>query len=577
MEDNRIILRRRLERKNIEVLEVDNGLAALDLIAAEPVDLVLLDVMMAGIDGIEVLRRIRLRYSRDELPVIMVTARTDAADIAEALGLGANDYVTKPVDMRIAFARIEVQLDRMRAQRALQASLQRLEEINRYLEDEILNRKLADERRDYLAYHDPLTELGNWAQLRNRLDTALRRAEHEGNISALLMVDLCDFKAINESHGHTAGDALLVNAGLRLKSVLRESDLAARVGSNRFAVLLNGLRAVEDVEHVADRIFEMFSEPFFFGGHSIALELCAGIALAPDDGVEPDLILENVNLALAQARREGAGARCFFEQDMNRLARQKRSLKQDLSKALAGHQFELYYQPLFHLTHKSVTGYEALLRWHHPERGLVSPADFIPVAEETGLIVTIGEWVLREACRTAAAWSNGAKIAVNVSVIQLCEPGFVGKVMQALSESGLPPHRLELEITESVLMDKADELLDVLKALRERGVRLSLDDFGTGYSSLSYIQAFPFSKLKIDQSFVQRFGVDKSSEPIVHTILELARTLGIETIAEGIETRDQFECLERLGCDEVQGYLISKPMPLRDVQKLMKRIQPKVA
>ncbi|MGE3244927.1 MAG: diguanylate cyclase, partial [Beijerinckiaceae bacterium] len=432
VEDNRVILRRSLRNFDCTVAEAADGMTALQMIGLEAYDLVLLDVMMPGLDGFEVLARLRLRYTRDELPVIMVTARTTSQDILQAFESGANDYLTKPVERKVALARIAVQLESLHARRALQHSLHQMESLNRTLEQEIIARKVQEERADHMAFHDPLTGLANWMLLRDRIGFALRRSEHHSILSALVLLDLLEFRAVNETHGHAAGDAILSAAAGRLTNASREGDVVARIGSNRFAVLLNGLRNPADAEMLAANLRNAITGEYALPDAQIAVQANAGVALAPTDGATSDLLLENANLALNQARGDAPGALCFFEADMNTRSRERRRLQNDLEKALLGNQFELYFQPFYNLDRDAVTGCEALLRWKHPTRGMVSPLDFIPLAEKTGFIVPLGEWALYKACNFAAQWPNDRKIAVNISPVQFRESNFVEIVEAAL-------------------------------------------------------------------------------------------------------------------------------------------------
>ena len=565
VEDNRAVLGRRFASRGYDVVEADNALSALELIAKHDFDLVLLDIMMPGMDGIQALKQIRLTHSPDDLPVIMVTARARVADIVEALDLGANDYITKPVEFSIALARANTQLARKRAQQALELSIKELRAINRQLEIEIFDRQQSDARFNYLAYHDALTGLGNLAMFRERLARELRRKEPDRGHAAVIMLDIEGFKLINDTMGLSVGDVLLADVAERLRGFVRESDAVARTGSDEFAILLTGLEKPEDAGVLADKIADAIATPQIVGGQRLMLEVSVGIAIAASDGNEPDLLLGNASLALEGAKGEGRAARRFFEPGMNVRAKARRVLKSDLLKALQAGEFELFYQPLFNLAGQAVTGYEALLRWRHPVRGLVSPADFIPLTEEIGLIVPLGAWVLRQACLDAARWPDHMKVAVNISSVQFRHPGLVEAVISALAASSIAASRLELEITETVLLNEDDGTLGALHRLRDIGVHISLDDFGTGYSSLSYLRMFPFDKIKIDQSFVRNLDTDASAKPIVKAITGLARNLGIDTTAEGVETQEQLDWLQAQGCNEVQGFLISRPMPVKDI------------
>jgi predicted signal transduction protein with EAL and GGDEF domain len=360
---------------------------------------------------------------------------------------------------------------------------------------------------------------------------------------------------------------LLANVATLLRDCVRELDTIARTASDEFGVI--AAADPERADQLADRIFAAIAVPHIIDGQHVTLSASGGIALAPNDGIEPDGLICNAQLAAIRARSEGYGRRCFFEADMNARAQARRLLETDLRNALSVRQFELFYQPLLDLAGTALAGCEALLRWRHPERGLVSPADFIPLAEEIGLIVPLGAWVLRQACMEAAGWPNGLRIAVNVSTIQFRSRGLVETVMAALAESGLPADRLELEITESVLLSDDSATLEMLHRLRGIGVRISLDDFGTGYSSLSYLRTFPFDKIKIDRSFLQDLCTNQATMVIVGALINLATGLGMMVTAEGVETQAQLDWLRSAGCTEAQGYLISRPLSATNLRSFV--------
>ncbi len=568
IEENRTLLSRRFSRRGCVVVEAESGFAALDLIARQEFDLVLLDIMMPRLSGIEVLQQIRASHSPDTLPVIMITARAGNTDVVEALELGANDYITKPVDFSIAFARAQTQLTRRQSKQALERSLRELEKTNRRLELEIVERKRSDAQVHHLRYHDTLTSLGNREQFHTQLTRELQLQQRNGGWVAVMIFDLDDFKVINSTLGDAVGDLLLINVATRLRDCLREVDSIARMGSDEFGVIAT-VAGPERADQLAGRVAAAIAVPHTVDGQQVTLSSSAGIALAPNDGIEADGLIRNAQLALIRARSEGHGRRCFFEADMNTRAQARRLLESDLRNALSAGQFELFYQPLFDLAGGAVTGCEALLRWRHPERGMVPPADFIPLAEEIGLIVPLGAWVLRQACMEAAGWPNRWRIAVNVSTIQLRSRGLVETVIAALAESGLPADRLELEITESVLLSDDNFTLELLHKLRRLGVRISLDDFGTGYSSLSYLRTFPFDKIKIDRSFLLDLCSNQATMVIVSALINLATGLGMNVTAEGVETQAQLDWLRSAGCSEAQGYLISRPLSTANLRSFV--------
>jgi diguanylate cyclase (GGDEF)-like protein len=440
---------------------------------------------------------------------------------------------------------------------------------------DITERRRAEAKIEYMAHHDALTDLPNRLQLYEQLRQTLARPKR-GEHVAVFCLDLDRFKDVNDAHGHPVGDLLLKAVADRLRQCVRDTDTIARLGGDEFAVMQAGTSQPMDATSLASRLIEMIGAPFELGSHQITVGLSIGIALAPGDGLDPDQLLKNADMALYRAKSDGHGLYRFFESEMDARMQARRRLEIDLRKAITNSEFELFYQPLVDMKTEYVTGFEALIRWHHPKRGLVPPLDFIPVAEETGLIVPIGDWVLRQACVEAATWPSGVKVAVNLSPIQFKSKGLLLSVVSALAASGLSPNRLELEITESVLLQDGDATLAILHELRELGVRISMDDFGTGYSSLSYLRKFPFDKIKIDQSFIVDMSDHNDSLAIVRAVIAMGSGLGIATTAEGVETAEQFKQLKLEGCTEVQGYLFSPPRPAAEVKGLLASINPKL-
>ena len=429
----------------------------------------------------------------------------------------------------------------------------------------------------HMARHDALTNLPNRTLFREQLEQALRMAKR-GDKFAVLCLDLDHFKDINDSLGHPIGDALLMEVGRRLISCVREGDTVARLGGDEFAIVqLCGTDEANPAVSLASRIVEEISAPYVVGGHQLVIGASVGISLAPDDGRNPDELLKKADLALYRAKADGRGTYRFFEAGMDARAQARRLLELDMRAALPRGEFEMHYQPIRDLAAEKIVACEALVRWRHPLRGLIPPGNFIPLAEETGLIVQIGEWVLRTACRDAAAWPDDIGVAINLSPVQFKDPNLVAHVMNALAQSGLPACRLELEITESVLLQNSEATLATLHALRTSGVRISLDDFGTGYSSLSYLRSFPFDKIKIDRSFVEDVTSRDDSLAIVRAVTGLGRSLGIATTAEGVETPAQLELLRREGCTQAQGYLFSQPRPAAEIKKVFAQRESAVA
>jgi diguanylate cyclase (GGDEF)-like protein len=434
--------------------------------------------------------------------------------------------------------------------------------------EDITDRKQYEDRVAYLAHYDALTSLPNRVLFQDRLQKELGNV-HSGGRIALLYIDIDEFKSVNDSLGHPIGDELLKGVALRLSRCIGETDLIARLGGDEFAIVQTGIKDTADVTDLASRIYEAIRDPFECLGHQLVTDASIGIAIAPQDASESDQLLMKADLALYGAKADGRRTYRFFEPGMDARAKTRLTLQHDLRQAMTDGGFELHYQPLVNLGSNQVTGCEALLRWRHPERGMISPAEFIPVAEDTGLITRLGEWVLTTACAEAATWPDHVRIAVNVSPIQFRSPIFGLKVATALSASGLEANRLELEITEAVLIRDDEMALSILHQLRALGVRIALDDFGTGYSSLSYLQRFPFDKIKIDRCFVSDMAEIDGSSAIVRAVVNIAAARNMTTTAEGVETEQQRELLHALGCTEMQGYLFSRPRPVAEIRTLL--------
>ncbi|WP_245412110.1 sensor domain-containing protein [Methylocella silvestris] len=435
---------------------------------------------------------------------------------------------------------------------------------------DVTEKQRAETRLAHLEHHDALTDLPNRALFRIRLDEALARLNCEQDELAILYLDLDQFKAINDTLGHRVGDALLRAVADRLRACLRPGDMLARFGGDEFAFLCGGLSGPDEASKLASLAADVVSRPYVIQGHSVEIGTSIGVAMAPGDGRDSDLLLKNADMALYRAKEEGRRACRFFEPEMDARAQARRRLEVDLRHALAASEFDLYYQPLVALQTGAITGFEALLRWRHPIRGMVPPAAFIGLAEETGLIVPLGEWALRQACAEAAKWPNHLKVAVNLSSVQFKSGNLIHSVLTALAHSGLPASRLELEITESILLVESEANLATLHRLRGLGVSVSTDDFGTGYSSLSYLRAFPFDKIKIDRSFVSELGNGGGSMAIVRAVAGLGSSLGVATTAEGVETSEQLAWLRAEGCTEMRGFYFSPPVPARKIAAMLK-------
>ena len=468
---------------------------------------------------------------------------------------------------------------RKEAERLLEQKSLELYELNRNLahlnanlEQRVRDRTLELDRERHnaqeQAYRDPLTGLANRLMFHKFLQEAVYHTEAATNVTALYL-DLDGFKAVNDTLGHPVGDELLRVVATRLRECLRDSDLLARVGGDEFVIVrLEPFRPNAGVE-LSERLIRVMQAPFSIMSHQVFIGTSIGIATAPTEAVMADALLRDADIALYVAKAEGRGTWRVFQPEMDRQLQERRRLETELRYAVAEKQFEVFYQPLHQVGSGDLVGFEALLRWKHPDRGYVSPAEFIPLAEQTGLIKPLGAWVLQKSCCDAAHWPSFLKLAINLSPAQFIKGKLVEEVEHALLTSGIASERLELEITESVLLQNSDETLAILNSMRSLGLQISMDDFGTGYSSLSYLRRFPFDKIKIDQSFVRTLADGRGSLEIIRAVVGLGRALNMTILAEGVETPEQLAALRDEGCDEVQGYLFSKPVPVHEAWRMI--------
>jgi diguanylate cyclase (GGDEF)-like protein len=524
-------------------------------------DLILLDLAMPHLDGFAVMAQLRQAIPTGTyLPILVLTADITAQAKQQALSDGASDFLVKPFDNTEVLLRIRNLLHTRR----LHLELRR---HNHQLEEQLVRQ----------ALHDPLTGLANRALFGDRLEHALARGQRPGATVAILLIDLDGFKDINDSLGHDAGDDLLTITGMRLQGHARTGDTVARLGGDEFGVLLEDITAAETVRS-AEVLLEGLAAPIVLRDRDLTPTASIGIAIA--NGEDAETLLRNADTAMYAAKRHGKGRYAIFEPAMHASVVERLDLAADLSRAIQQGQLHLCYQPEIHLGSGRIIGLEALARWRHPTRGMVPPDQFIPLAEETGSIVSIGRWVLREACRQVKAWQQRwpttppRTIAVNLSARQLQHPGIVDEVRAALAAADLDPHSLVLEITETAIMEQLDAAITILTELRRLGVRLALDDFGTGYSSLSYLQRLPVDILKIDRTFVSGVAGSAEDSALARAIVTLGQTLGLETVAEGVETAEQLAALRELGCQLGQGYYFAKPMDPEAVDGLLHRDQP---
>ena len=544
---NRHILVTHLKKQGISnVLQAENGREALEYLRTSPVDLVLLDVMMPEVDGFEVLEKMKKDENLRNIPVIMITALDDMKSAVKCIEFGAEDYLLKPFNAVLLRARVNACLEK---------------------------KHLRDVEREYLRLYDFATGLPNRDLFLNQLADELRRWYRHRSLFGVLLIRLGRYQTILDSLGQGAGDAFLAAQGSRLKNQLPASALLARLGHNEFAVILNDLEHAADGNTWAQKIHQHLEKPLKIIDHEISGSVYIGLAFSPTGYNNPEHMLRDAGLAANQVEKRGGFQ--IFDQAMHKAAMKRLNLENDLRLALAGNQLLLYYQPIVSLGTQKIIGFEALIRWRHPQKGLVFPDEFISLAEETGFIVPMGTWVLEEACRQAAKWDlmpgdrRRLTIGVNVSAQQFTDKHFVNTVENALAKAQLEGSSLKLELTETALIDNPDQVQHVLSEVQKLNIKTALDDFGTGYCSLSYLHLFPFDTLKIDQSFVREIDMQQKNREIVHSTITLAHTLGMDVIAEGVETENEAQALAGMGCEYAQGLLYNAPLPVEDAEKLL--------
>ena len=530
-----------LQRNGFVVSLASDGSEVMDAVQRARPDVILMDALMPVMDGFTACALLKGSPEGQGIPVLMITALEDNASIERAFAAGASDYIPKPLHLAVVNQRVRRLVDATRAERHVR----------------------------HLAYNDPLTGLPNRTLFNDHLNGCIERAGPEHQSLALLYLDLDRFKLVNDTLGHEVGDKLLRALALRIRGCVRGSDCVARLGGDEFAVVLDDLPGTEVATATAHKICHAVNAPVEIDGHELTVTASIGIALFPGDGQDVSALLRRADTAMYRAKKKHSDFQ-FFEESMEAAVGENLRLEGALRHALEREELEVYFQPIAQSAGQRVVGMEALVRWNHPTRGLVSPVEFIPVAEETGLIIPLGEWVLRAACQQLAAWHQagceGLYVTVNLSGLQLQLPTIADTVRSVLQETGLNPECLTLEITESMLMEHVEATLATLVALKATGAKLAIDDFGTGYSSLAYLRRFPVDVLKIDRAFVREMTVNADDASIVHGIIALAHSLRLKVVAEGVETTAQYGSLEKLGCDLVQGYLFSPPVPAAQFQ-----------
>ena len=576
---NLFVLKATLEQAGADLVHASSGAEALRLALQRDFALILLDVEMPGMDGFETAALIRQREHSSRTPIIFVTAYTpDNPKLLEVYKAGAVDYLFKPVDPTILRSKVDVFIALYR-NTELKLKAAAMEAANHQLERDLDAQAKLAEQLARLNQHDLLTGLPNRLAMEQRLTEALDGAQNRGRSVALALLDLGGFRHVIDSLGHAAGDALLREAAARLRGVARNHDLIARLEGDQFALVLPDLVDAADAVRAASDAIAALAAPFALASEEVSISAHVGIAASPHDGKDSASLLKASEIALAQAKHEGGDGYHFCTAGLAARSKRRVMLERGLRRALERDEFVLHYQPRVVLPDGALCGFEALLRWQSPELGLVGPSEFIPLAEDTGLIVRLGEWVLQRACSQARAWRDAGLdfevMAINVSPRQLKSDDIVAAVRAALAQSALEPRLLELEITESSAVFQDQHCLARLRDLKAIGVHISIDDFGTGYSSLGFLKSFRFDRIKVDQSFMHDIGTDPTNRAIASAVLALARDLGIPVLAEGVETAEQVAFLrehspaEGLGCCEIQGFLFSRPLPALECTKLL--------
>lgn len=555
-EEVRSILVALLEAAEFHVVQAANGLAGVRLAREHVPDLILCDVNMPRLDGYGVLKELREEPATTAIPFIFLSGKGEREEVRFGMDLGADDYLSKP------FRRTELL-------RAIDARLAKQAALTRHFDSEL---KLAEEKLNYALHYDSLTGLPNRLTLRERLNQVFLQTPGKQQV-AILSFGLDRFKRINETMGYAAGDSLLRMVAERIMRCISARDTAARLNADQFAMILSGISYKQDVEQIAGTLLESMSAPFNIEGTDIFTTASIGITFYPTDGSEIDNLIKNAEAAMHHAKAQGGNGFKIYTSDIHKMSSVELALEANLRYALEQKQFSIHYQPQVSLDTGAILGAEALVRWHHPERGLIPPSVFVPIAEKSGLIVQIGEWVLQNACLQAKKWQEAGyrpfTISVNLTGHHFSQRNLGDRLVQILRETALDPASLDIELTESILMKDVQTAISMLSELKRLGIQISIDDFGTGYSSLSYLKRFPFDTLKIDQSFIRNVSSDDKNAVITTAIIEIAHNLKLKVIAEGVETQSELSFLFRNRCDAIQGYFFSRPVPYAEFETML--------
>ncbi|MEA5486433.1 MULTISPECIES: EAL domain-containing protein [Pseudanabaena] len=580
MPNNLRFLSTTLTEQGYKVRSVTEGLMALTVAEAAKPDLILLDIMMPNIDGYEVCQRLKANEQTCDIPVIFLSALDEVLDKVKAFNVGGVDYITKPFQLEEVLARIQTHLSLRFAQKEisqLNSELeQRVRQRTAQLEQEIAERLQVQERLLHLALHDVLTGLPNRTWFMKRLEQLLQQVNQQaGYRFAVLFLDCDRFQAVNDSLGHLVGDQLLVSISRRIELCLKPGTMLCRLGGDEFAILLQDTEKASDAIKVSNDILLELAAPFQIGDYQVFTNVSIGIAMGSDIYKQPEHILRDADTAMYRAKANGKACYQMFEQTMHSRALHNFQLESDLRHALERHELVAYYQPIINLVNNQIDSFEALVRWNHPEKGLIDPSKFIPIAEETGLVIAIDLFILQQSCQQLRSWRDegiadtSLTMNVNLSVKHFMSFDLLEHIDRVLQETGIIGNSLRLEITESDIMENAEFAGKIISQLRDRQIKLSIDDFGTGYSSLSYLHRLPIDHLKIDRSFVMRIGKNGKNTEIIKAIIALAKSLDMFTIAEGVETQDQLDQIRELKCEFCQGYLFSRPVEASQARNLL--------